>query len=99
MISNSSWPSYDEKKLKVKKKEVDLNSKVIDLVKGHLEGKDVKKIYLYVVPFEVEKIGIDILKKELGKEVFVYSVKDEKKYDPQGKSKKARPGLPGFWFE
>lgn len=98
-ISNSSWPEFDSKKLKVKKKEVDLNSKVVDLIKGHLEGKKVSKIYLYVVPFEVEKLKAETLKKEFGAEVFVYSVKDEKKYDPQGKSKKARPGMPGFWFE
>jgi leucyl-tRNA synthetase len=98
-ISNSEWPSYDEKKLKIKKKQVDLNSKIIDLVKGYLEGKKVKKIYLYVMPFEKDKIDIKKISSEIEKEIFVYATNDSKKYDPSGKSKKARPGMPGVWFE
>jgi leucyl-tRNA synthetase len=98
-ISNSEWPSYDEKKLKIKKKQVDLNSKIIDLVKGYLEGKKVKKIYLYVMPFEKDKIDIKKISSEIEKEIFVYATNDPKKYDPSGKSKKARPGMPGVWFE
>ena len=98
-ISISEWPKFDKNKLKVKKKEIDLNSKVIELVKKYLEGKKVEKIYLYVIPFELSKYDVKILEKEWGKKVEVYSVKDDKKYDPQGKSKKARPGLPGVYFE
>ena len=32
-------------------------------------------------------------------EVKVYSVKDEQKYDPENKAKKARPGMPGIYIE
>jgi leucyl-tRNA synthetase len=99
LISVSSWPKFDEKKLKVKKKEVDLNEKVIELVKRYLKGRKVDKIYLYVVPFEVEKLDVKKLEKELGKKINIFSVKDENKYDPEGKAKRARPGQPGVFFE
>ncbi len=99
LISISVWPNFDSKKLNIKKKEVDLNEKVIDLVKGYLKGKKVKKIYLYVLPFEVGKFDVKRLSKEFGVEVFVYSVSDSEKYDPEGKSKKAKPGMPGVFFE
>ena len=29
----------------------------------------------------------------------IFSVKDETKYDPENKSKKAVPGMPGLYFE
>ncbi len=103
-LSMSSWPAFDEIKLKVKKQEVDLNEKYINLVKEiilRVESKGVKvtKTYLYVVPFEVTKINKLKVSKEIGKELEIFSVKDEKKYDPENKSKKAIPGMPGVYLE
>ncbi|NCN52026.1 class I tRNA ligase family protein, partial [archaeon] len=98
-ISKSEWPSFDEDKLKVKKKEINLNEKVIDLIKPHLEKLSFEKVYLYVIPFETSKLDKGVLEKELGKETIIYSVKDEGKYDPEGKAKKARPGQPAFFLE
>jgi len=103
-ISTSSWPKYDKNKLKVKKKEINLDKKIIDLatvtiLKLKEKDKDISKVYIYAVPFEVDKIDSEKISSELGKEVIVYSVRDASKYDPENKSKKSRPGLPGFYFE
>jgi leucyl-tRNA synthetase len=98
-ISKAAWPTFDESKLKVKKKEVDLNAKVIDMVKPHLEKADCSKVHLYAMPFEMEKFDILTIGEALGKEVHIYSVKDGDKYDPSGKAKKARPGMPSFFIE
>ncbi len=103
-ISISEWPKFKKVSLKKIKKDVDINlkvvKKVVEMIKS-LEGrgKEIKKVYLYILPFEFEKFNVNKLKKGLGKEVFIYSVKDFPKHDPKNKSKKARPGLPGVWFE
>ncbi len=102
-ISNTSWPEFDEKKLKSVKKEIDVNEKIIENVKNVvdklMEKREVKKAYLYVLPFEVEKLNIKKISESVGCEVIIYSVKDAKKYDPENKSKKARPGMPGVFVE
>jgi len=104
LISLSSWPEYDKTKLETKNKEIDLNEKIITLAKATISkleegGKKIKKVYVYIVPFEVEKINLEKISEALGKEVIVYSVSDSSKYDPENKSKRARPGLPGLYFE
>jgi hypothetical protein len=54
---------------------------------------------VYVVPFELVKLNKSKIGKEIGRELEIFSVKDEKKYDPENKSKKAIPGIPGIYFE
>ena len=98
-ICESSWPEFDEKKLKKEKKTEDLNSKIIGLIEKLIRDKEASNIYLYSVPFEIDKFNLEELNKKLGKKVQIFSVKDENKYDPQNKSKKAKPGLPGIYFE
>jgi leucyl-tRNA synthetase len=103
-ISRSDWPEFDKNKLKIAKKEIDLNAKVVEdvgnIIKRYEEKTgEVKKVYLYVIPFELSKYNKDVLEKKWNKEVNIFSVKDSKKYDPENKSKKARPGLPGVYFE
>ncbi|MEA3414111.1 MAG: leucine--tRNA ligase [Nanoarchaeota archaeon] len=98
-ISNSSWPEFDENKLIVEKKEIDLTEKIIGMIKPFLGKKVYSKIYLYFVPNEFDKVNKDKLEKEFGISVFIYNIKDKQKYDPQNKSKKARPGQPGFYLE
>ncbi|PJE81629.1 leucine--tRNA ligase [Candidatus Pacearchaeota archaeon CG10_big_fil_rev_8_21_14_0_10_32_42] len=102
-ISISLWPEYKEMKM-VKKVNEDLNSKYMDFALNVIRrfeenGEKIVRIYFYVVPFEMNKINQNRLEKGLKKKVFVYSVQDKKKHDPEGKSKKARPGIPGIWFE
>ncbi len=102
-ISNSSWPEYNENKLKVEKKQVEVNEKVIFNVKNIVdklrEKQEVRKVYLYVLPFEIDKLNAKIIGEFVGCEVIIYSVKDSEKYDPENKSKKARPGMPGIFVE
>lgn len=103
-ISNSSWPKADLSKIVKKGEGQDVNEKVSKQIKDILEklrqkGKEGKKVFVYVVPFEVEKYDLERLEKELGVEIKIYSVKDENKYDPENKSKKAIPGVPGIYVE
>ncbi len=98
-ICRTKWPEYDEDKLKLKRKEVNLNEKMIQLIKPHLEKGSFSKVHLYVIPFQMSLVDGSILKKELGVEVFVYSVKDPDKYDPGRKAKKAKVGMPSFYLE
>ncbi len=103
-ISISEWPKFDSKKLKLKIKEIDLNEKVLEEVGGIIKrlekkGTKMKKVYLYVIPFELSKLNIKVLEKGFGKKVEIFSVKNGDKYDPENKSKKARPGQPGVYFE
>ncbi len=103
-ISNSSWPKVDESKLKVEKQKIDLNVKYANYVKDIVQkveekGNKIKKIYLYVVPIEIDNVDVKKISKELGRDVKVYSVRDAKKYDPENKSKKAKFGLPGVYLE
>ncbi|MBT4375801.1 hypothetical protein HOD29_00295, partial [archaeon] len=61
--------------------------------------KAVNKVYLYVVPFETEKLDGAKIRGKINKDLKVFSVKDAKKIDPENKAKKARPGLPGVYLE
>lgn len=103
-ISVSEWPKADLSKIKKKGEGIDLNEKVSKQIKDVLErmkekGVEAKTVFLYVVPFEVEKYNLAKLKKETGKEIIIHSVKDADKYDPENKSKKAIPGMPGIYLE
>jgi valyl-tRNA synthetase len=104
LISLSDWPVAGKVDVSVEKAEESLNSliedvnHVIKLVKER-EGKDVSKIYLYVIPNELENFDVAVLSKRFGVPVIVYSVSDSKKVDPEGKAKKARPGRPGVYVE
>ena len=103
-ISNSEWPKVERSKLKSQEKKIDLNEKYANYIheiikKIEIKGKEIKKVYLYVVPFEIDKINEKKIKEKLKKELKVYSVRDLKKFDPENKSKKARPGLPGVYLK
>ena len=43
---------------------------------------------------DVKKIS-----KEIGKEIIVSAVNDSKKYDPENKAKRAKPGKPSIYLE
>ncbi len=102
-ISTSSWPEFSEVKASkeerrtVYEKAIEEVAEVLKKVEGKAEK--VSKVHLYVLPYEVENYDIKKISSTLGKKVFVYSVADPEKYDPSGRSKKARPGMPAFWFE
>ena len=57
------------------------------------------KIYIYVMPFELASYNSEVIAKRIQKEVKVFAVNDKTKYDPEGKSSKAKPGKPGIFVE
>tara|TARA_Y100000310_G_C20212446_1_gene591965 strand:- start:197 stop:628 length:432 start_codon:yes stop_codon:yes gene_type:complete len=106
-ISVAKWPVSDKKKINAKIEEQEkavsgLSSdirKVVELLES--KGQTVSKIYVYVLPKELGlyESAIDFLKANVDKEVVVYSVSDKDKYDPESKSKKAKPGKPALYVE
>ncbi len=105
-VSMAEWPKYDEKKIddNFDKAEQALEKTVGDILnilriikeKTMNEGQ---KIYLYVLPNEFEFYSEEELTKRVGREIKVYKVNDKDKYDPDGKSAKAKPGKPGIYVE
>ncbi len=111
-ISLAEWPKVNEKKIDenfekqeeaVEKLREDVNNikKIIghhgrtpkDFGKKSLQGaKKNLKAYVYVLPKE-----LNIYQDIEGVEVF--AVNDKDKYDPENKSKKAKPGKPAIYLE
>jgi len=105
-ISLESWPAADESKINEKLEEAEKNadktvSDILNVLKIIKEktGKDGEKIYLYVMPFELAGFNAGAVSKRVGKEVKIFAVNDKNKYDPEGKSSKAKPGKPGIFVE
>ncbi|MEK6875194.1 MAG: leucine--tRNA ligase [Nanoarchaeota archaeon] len=103
-ISLERWPIADEKKIDERFEEQEktiekLKGDIINIIK--IVGKDKTKIYIYAIPNEVEiiKENKEILTKITGLEVNIYAVNDKDKYDPENRSKKAKPGSPGIFLE
>jgi len=94
-ISVEKWPVADLKKINKKfEKEDEMVSKLksdINNIKRILNKEDAK-VYVYVLPNELE------FYKNV-KEIKVFAVNDKKKYDPENKSKKVKPGRPGIYLE
>ena len=104
LISLSDWPKagkVDENLLKAEEsleKTIEDINYVINLVKEK-ENKEVSKIFIYVMPNELSNFDTKILSKKFDKDVKVFAVNDKNKYDPEGKSKKARPERAGIYLE
>ena len=105
-VSLADWPKYDEKKIDDKfdkadealEKTIKDVQNILKIVKER-SGKEGKKVYLYVIPNEFDIYDSDELNMRLGIEVIAYRVNDKKKYDPEGKAGKAKPGKPGIFVE
>ena len=103
-ISLEKWPVADERKIderfekqeqEVKKLIEDIN-RIVKLLK-----KKSKKVFVYTLPNEkqIYQENSGEIKKRTGVDVEVYAVNDKKKYDPENKSKKVKPGRPGIYLE
>jgi len=94
-ISLAKWPVADEKKIDESfEKQEEFVKKLksdIEQIKKLTKKKN-PKVYVYVLPNEL-KIYVGI------KEINLFAVNDKKKYDPENKSKKAKPGKPGIYLE
>ena len=105
-VSLAEWPEADEKKIdeKLEEAEKSVDKTVGDIINvlkiiKEKQGKEGEKVYLYVLPGEFANFDSALLTKRVGKEVKVFKVNDKDKYDPEGKSGKAKPGKPGIFIE
>jgi len=94
-ISLEKWPEADLKKVNKKFEE---EEKFVEKLKADITnikkivGKKNPKVYVYVIPKELE------LYKNI-KGIKVFSISDKDKYDPENKSKKVKLGRPGIYLE
>ncbi|MAG07518.1 leucine--tRNA ligase [Candidatus Pacearchaeota archaeon] len=105
-VSLNKWPESDESKIdenlerveKIVEKTVDDVNHVINLIRER-DDREVGKVYVYVVPNELEFFDAGVLSARLGKDVLVFANNDKKAYDPESKGRKAKPGKPGIYLE
>lgn len=105
-VCQSKWPDADEGAInesfdKADKEFDKLASDILNVLKIIKEksGKEGEKIYVYVMPNELANYDSEKLSKKLGRETKVFAVNDKKKYDPDGKASKAKPGKPGIFIQ
>ena len=104
-ISVAGWPKADEKKINEKFEQADkANEKLVSDIRNIINilanrGKQAKKVYVYVLPRELEFYNKDELAKKLGIEVQIFSVNDKAKFDPQNFAGKTKPGKPALYVE
>ncbi len=99
-LSLEKWPDYKEVKQK-EKANIDENiiGYVSEILKKVEQKQEVKKIFIYVVPFELPLIKQDKIKKAFKQEVKIFSLSDKNKYDPSERASRAVPGKPAVYFE
>lgn len=107
-ISLEKWPKSDKSKInesfekqeKIIDKLIEDINHVSKLIKEKA-GKNTKKVFIYVLPNEkkIFQAEISLIKKRIEFEIEIYAVNDKDKYDPEGKSKKAKPGKPALFLE
>ena len=104
-LSLSKWPKVEEKKINdfFDKQDEALEKLILDITKilkiVESRGEDKNKVYVYVIPGEEDFYDLDELNKRIKKEVKIFSVKDQDKYDPNNISKKAKPNRPAIYLE
>ncbi len=106
-ISIEKWPVADESKVDLKletqekavEKLVEDVNNIIKLIEG--KGKKAVRAFIYVLPNELKNYSSssELIKRRTNLEVKVFAVNDKNKYDPEGKTSKAKPGKPGIYVE
>jgi len=104
LVSAQPWPKVNERAIssEIEEQETAIEKLLADIAQIiKLVEKPVKKIYLYVIPKELNEYSesTPFLAKEFNAEVFVFANNDPKRYDPQSKASKAKPGKPGIYVE
>ncbi len=103
-VSLAEWPEVDESKINEKfdkieqalEKTVSDVQNILKIIKEK-QGKEGKKVYLYVIPNELEFYDKKELESRLNVKVEVFAVNDKDKYDPENKAAKAKPGKPAIY--
>lgn len=97
-ISLEKWPKADLSKIKMKREVIADAQKLVARLKKDISnlkrllGKENAKVYVYALPDEAE-----IYSSIEG--ITVFAVNNKNKYDPEGKSKKVKPGRPAIYIE
>jgi leucyl-tRNA synthetase len=107
-ISLAKWPVADESKIdkKFEEQERAVENLVEDInnvirIMREKQKKAVEKVYIYALPQEIDayKENLKLIKRRVNLEIEIFAVDDKKKYDPQNKAVKAKPGKPGIYLE
>jgi len=101
-ISLEKWPVADLKKIDEKFEEQEkIEDKVVSDINNILKfvEKKVSKAFVYVLPKELSFYDKKNISKRTGLDIEIFAVDDKKKYDPENRSKKAKPGSPGIYLE
>lgn len=102
-VSKEKWPVSDEKKIneKIEEEEKAIDNLVSDVANILKIVGVKKKLFIYVIPNEkkIYEDSIERISKKTNMKVSVFSVSDKEKYDPENKSKKAKPGKPSLYLE
>lgn len=102
LIAQDHWPqfnaakinvAFDQQEEKMEKTVADILN-ILKLVKG-----SPKKVYLYTIPPELKQYDVSVLERRVGLPVAIFAVNDAKKYDPQQKAGRAKPGRPAVYIE
>lgn len=99
-FSNASWPEIEV--MVQEGDSFDITRRIIDRVKvakSAVESSDVMKVFVYVMPSEISSVDVNVVSESVGSSVEVFAVNDKDKYDPEKKSRKAKPGLPAVFLE
>ena len=103
-VSLAKWPEVEEDKIddNLEKEEESIEKLIEDI--NHISKlikKEIKKCFVYVLPKEekIYKNNLEDISKRTGFEVKIFSLADKEKYDPENKSKKAKPGKPALYLE
>ncbi len=103
-VSLERWPEADESKIDEKiEEEEKFVRKVIDDINQIKEIVNLKtpKVYIYSIPSELPILLENKEKIAIASGAIVvspYAVNDKAKYDPEGKSKKAKPNKPAIYL-
>jgi len=97
-VYDANWPIINVSKILEVGESGDLNGKIVDRIQKIMR-EDVKKVYVYVMPFELDSIDEGRISDKVGKEVRVFAVNDSGKFDPMGFAKKAKPGMCSVYLE
>jgi leucyl-tRNA synthetase len=105
-ISLEKWPEADESKINPElEKEEKMNEQIVQDISNVVriikekQGKQAEKVFVYVLPNELKSYDEISLAKKLNLSVKIFAVNDKKKYDPQNKAGKAKPGKPAIYIE
>ncbi|OGJ12858.1 leucine--tRNA ligase [Candidatus Pacearchaeota archaeon RBG_19FT_COMBO_34_9] len=102
-ISFEKWPVADEKKIdkKLEEQEKAVENLISDINNVLKIVGSKNKVFIYTLPNEKQFYSGSaiLIKKKTNLDAEIYAVNDKEKYDPENKSKKAKPGKPAIFLK